>query len=98
MIPLTYFVCGIVFIVFVLPVLQSLTDAVMTVSEVFKSKMSVVITKNNCEMDKLSVVANPVSTQAIGFKSPEISSDIEYDGEEEFEDLSMYKIQFRGGN
>jgi len=94
---INYFVIGILFISFLLPILQSIGDIILTFTEVCKSQMNVIIAKNNCTVEKLGMELEQNDTRVVGFRSGE-SKEVCEDGEEEFEDLSMCKIEFRGGN
>ena len=73
-----YFIGGLFAALFALPVLQSLADLICSKVEVYKSDMSVKITKNNCEITRISMEAEPVSTNAVGFSIPSNYDDCDY--------------------
>lgn len=94
---LLYFLFGVIFILAVLPILQSITDFMATWLEVKKSAMSVIIVKNSCEIEKMKIELEPISTQAIGFHSDEEYLECE-DDEEDCSDKQKFnkKIGFWG--
>lgn len=85
------FLGGIVFLVFVLPVLQSYAEVITTACEVSKSKMHVMITKNNVKITKLNTEMEMESAhthpiEAIGFnasEAPEYYDEDDDDGDED---------------
>lgn len=91
--PLIYFICGIVFVVLIMPILQGFSDFIYTKFEVYKSNMSVKITENNFKISKLNMELEPQSTHAIGFH---VEDDYLYDDYEE-DCLCKNKIGFDGG-
>jgi len=82
---LLWFVLGIVFIVFILPILESISVTIQSYFEVVKSKMSVVITQDNKEIRELNADLEQSSVSAIGFHA---GDDSEYYDDDECKMLS----------
>lgn len=81
------FLGGIIFIVFVLPVLQSLAEVVITLCESTKSELHVKITKNNVKITKLNAEIESEqipSVGAIGFDA--VNPEAYYDYEDDDDD------------
>mgnify|MGYP000851666499 FL=1 len=82
------FVAGIVFTVFALPVLQTISDTFVTLGQWLLSVFNLHIVRNNSIIQSYQ---NPFETQAIGFQAP----DEEYYDEDDEPDEKL-KIGFRG--
>ena len=80
-----YFVLGMIFLLVVEPILDTITSTIQTVFEAIKAKISVYILHKNVEISKLNAeiqgYEEPQETQAIGFALPE--EEYYYDDEEE---------------
>ena len=70
-----YFVLGMIFLLVVEPILDTITGTIQTVFEAIKAKISVYILHKNVEISKLNAeiqgYEEPQETQAIGFALPE---------------------------
>ena len=79
-----YFVLGMIFLLVVEPILDTIVDTIQTVFEALKAKISVYILHKNVEISKLNAeiqgYEEPQETQAIGFALPQEDY---YDDEEE---------------
>jgi len=87
---LIVFLLGIILIILALPIGQGIADLIITVFEVFRSKMSLTISENNFKIQKMNEQLEFRSTQAIGFGIP---SEEQYE-EEEDENKAANKIGF----
>lgn len=65
---LYFFIAGIIFIAVAVPILNAITDIVLTVAEVLKSRMSVSIAEDRCIIMDLT---GDQQTNAIGFSCSE---------------------------
>ena len=78
------FVLGMIFLLVVEPILDTIVDTIQTVFEALKAKISVYILHKNVEISKLNAeiqgYEEPQETQAIGFTLPQEDY---YDDEEE---------------
>ena len=78
------FVLGMIFLLVVEPILDTIVDTIQTVFEALKAKISVYILHKNVEISKLNAeiqgYEEPQETQAIGFALPQEDY---YDNEEE---------------
>ena len=78
------FVLGMIFLLVVEPILDTIVDTIQTVFEALKAKISVYILHKNVEISKLNAeiqgYEEPQETQAIGFALPQEDY---YDDEEE---------------
>lgn len=83
------FVAGIVFTVFALPVLQTISDTFVTLGQWLLSIFNLHIVRNNSIIQSYQ---NPSETQAIGFQAPDESD--YYDDDEEPDE--KIKIGSRG--
>ena len=79
-----YFVLGMIILLVVEPILDTIVDTIQTVFEALKAKISVYILHKNVEISKLNAeiqgYEEPQETQAIGFALPQEDY---YDDEEE---------------
>ena len=79
-----YFVLGMIFLLVVEPILDTITSTIQTAFEAIKAKISVYILHKNVEISKLNAeiqgYEEPQETQAIGFALPQEEY---YDDEEE---------------
>ena len=79
-----YFVLGMIFLLVVEPILDTITSTIQTAFEAIKAKISVYILHKNVEISKLNAeiqgYEEPQETQAIGFALPQEDY---YDDEEE---------------
>ena len=79
-----YFVLGMIFLLVVEPILDTITSTIQTAFEALKAKISVYILHKNVEISKLNAeiqgYEEPQETQAIGFALPQEEY---YDDEEE---------------
>ena len=70
-----YFVLGMIFLLVVEPILDTITGTIQTIFEAIKAKISVYILHKNVEISKLNAeiqgYEEPQETQAIGFALPE---------------------------
>lgn len=70
-----YFVLGMIFLLVVEPILDTITSTIQTVFEAIKAKISVYILHKNVEISKLNAeiqgYEEPQETQAIGFALPQ---------------------------
>ena len=89
---LTIFCAGTIAILLILPIIQSLTDLILTSIEVLKVGLNVKIMSGNVEIEKLQNESEPVKTQAIGFEVPDEYED-EYD--EDYQVKQKSQIGFR---
>lgn len=81
-----YFVLGMIFLLVVEPILDTIVGTIQTAFEAIKAKINVYILNKNVEISKLNAeiqgYEEPQETQAIGFALPE--EEYYYDdGEEE---------------
>lgn len=78
------FVLGMIFLLVVEPILDTITSTIQTAFEAIKAKISVYILHKNVEISKLNAeiqgYEEPQETQAIGFALPQEDY---YDDEEE---------------
>ena len=78
------FVLGMIFLLVVEPILDTITSTIQTAFEALKAKISVYILHKNVEISKLNAeiqgYEEPQETQAIGFALPQEDY---YDDEEE---------------
>ena len=78
------FVLGMIFLLVVEPILDTITSTIQTAFEAIKAKISVYILHKNVEISKLNAeiqgYEEPQETQAIGFALPQEEY---YDDEEE---------------
>lgn len=78
------FVLGMIFLLVVEPILDTIVDTIQTAFEAIKAKISVYILHKNVEISKLNAeiqgYEEPQETQAIGFALPQEDY---YDDEEE---------------
>ena len=75
---LTYFIIGILFYAFILPIIEQLGNLIISALELGKSSLGKKITKNSIEIQKM---AEPTeTTNVIGFQVP--TEEIEFDDEE----------------
>ena len=78
------FILGMIFLLVVEPILDTIVEAIQTVFEALKAKISVYILHKNVEISKLNAeiqgYEEPQETQAIGFALPQEEY---YDDEEE---------------
>ena len=79
------FVLGMIFLLVVEPILDTITSTIQTAFEAIKAKINVYILNKNVEISKLNAeiqgYEEPQETQAIGFALPE--EEYYYDDEEE---------------
>ena len=79
-----YFVLGMIFLLVVEPILDTIVETIQTAFEALKAKISVYILHKNVEISKLNAeiqgYEEPQETQAIGFALPQEEY---YDDEEE---------------
>lgn len=87
-----YFIGGIVFITFILPLIDSFVSFIVQKIEKFKARDSVDITLCNVQMQKMEQEANVDPVSAIGFDVPE--NTYQYDDDEESEDKNKNIIGF----
>ena len=80
-----YFVLGMIFLLVVEPILDTITSTIQTAFEAIKAKINVYILHINVEISNLNAenqgYEEPQETQAIGFALPE--EEYYYDDEEE---------------
>lgn len=81
MLEVLYFIGGIVFVTFILPLIDSFASFIAQKVEKFKARDSVDITKCNVEMQKMEQEANADPVSAIGFDVPE-NTEYQYNDEE----------------
>ena len=86
-----YFIGGIVFVTFILPLIDSFVSFIVQKIEKFKAQDSVDITLCNVQMQKMEQEANADPVSAIGFDVPE---NYQYDDDEESEDKNKNIIGF----
>ena len=79
-----YFVLGMIFLLVVEPILDTIVETIQTAFEALKAKISVYILHKNVEISKLNAeiqgYEEPQETQAIGFALPQEEY---YDDEED---------------
>ena len=70
-----YFVLGMIFLLVVEPILDTIVETIQTAFEALKAKISVYILHKNVEISKLNAeiqgYEEPQETQAIGFALPQ---------------------------
>lgn len=80
---LYYFLLGIIFIQWGLPLGDSIIELIATFFEVIKAKLGLCVAKYNFQIAEIiDKKKKPIEKQAIGFKIPEEES---YEEEEEYE-------------
>ena len=83
---LFYFLAGVLFVVFAMPIVQSISDLFITLCDVYKAKMGVQITSYNYEISKINAEISPSS--AIGFSIPDDDCEEDFydnDDDDDFE-------------
>ena len=88
-----YFIGGIVFVTFILPLIDSFVSFIIQKIEKFKARDSVDITLCNVQMQKMEQEANADPVSAIGFDVPE-NTEYQYNDDEESEDKNKNIIGF----
>lgn len=86
------FVAGIVFIAIFFPILQSISDIFLTLSQWIISIFNIHIADNNAIIQDIQDRIQPTSSQAIGFQAP---NEEEYYYDDDDEDNKI-KTGFRG--
>lgn len=81
MISIEYFIAGMLFAGFGIPILEGITALFLTLLEVGKGRLTLIITKYNKQIQEIAD-KEEVSTHAIGFRC----DPVEYDEDEEDED------------
>ena len=61
-----YFLIGILFVTVIMPILEQVTQIILTLLELIKGKLMVPITKINCDINKISEGEAP-KNRSIGF-------------------------------
>jgi hypothetical protein len=100
MIPLLCVLCGVVFVILALPILQTLSDLIISFGEVIKAKMNISISQSNQKVMDISNKNKKNSLDMIGFQSePKLEYYDDEDDDEEYEDelSNKRKIGFTGG-
>lgn len=65
-----YFIFGIIFGIALPPIIDQLTGLIITFLEVIKSKLNVIISKNNISIRQLEISSQEEHTFSVGFKLP----------------------------
>ena len=64
-----YFLFGITFVTIIIPVLEEISQIIITLLELVKGKITIPITKMNSTIKKIANEEEPYETRAIGFTS-----------------------------
>lgn len=88
------FIAAIIFVVVVFPVLQSISDTILALSQWVLSAINVRVTANNVKVADMNDSIQPTNSQAIGFSAP--SEEEFYDDEEDDPEENKFQTGFRG--
>ena len=83
---LTYFILGIIFIQWCVPIGDSLTELIVTVIEMLKGKLGLSITKSNVAIKKLTDDVTETEEHLIGFQIDPVEYEEEEEEDDEYDD------------
>ena len=84
------FILGITTVIVIIPIVESVVDALCTGIEYFKGKFTISVLKLNKEIIDLQSAQEEVSTQCVGFEMSAKEEDEYYDDEEDCTNKSKF--------